>query len=202
MGTIQAAFAALERNIIRDRMRDAKEALRRQGKHPGGQSSLPFGVEYSREKGWNYTAEAEKVNHAFAMLLGGNCNYVEIARKLNIPRSSLRYILENPIYVGWRVYDEQRDPSPNGYVARQGGRQGYRRKIDRPTEAVIRVHVLEGIVSEDDFIRAQHIIELKRQKHWRGATRTADSSDTESAENGFIRIRPSMIFIFVRPALL
>jgi DNA invertase Pin-like site-specific DNA recombinase len=170
MGTIQAAFAGLERSVIRDRMRDAKEAMRRAGKHPGGQSSLPFGVGYSERKGWHYTSEAEKVKHAFALLLGGASSYVEIARKLNIPRSSLRYLLENPIYTGLRVYDEQRDPSASGYVAAPDGRQGYRRKIKRDPENVIRVPVLDGIVSQEDFLRAQQLIEIKRQKHWRGRT--------------------------------
>jgi site-specific DNA recombinase len=182
VGTIRAAFAGLERREILDRMHDAKEAIRRAGKHPGGQSSLPFGVEYSKEKGWHYTAEAEKVKHAFALFLSGACSYVEIARKLNIPRSSLRYILENPIYKGWRVYDEQRDPSVSGYVARPDGRQGYRRKIERDPDNVIRVHVLDGIVREEDFARVQHLIELKRQKHWRGRTGTPE----RYTYNGFL----------------
>ncbi|HEY2123514.1 MAG TPA: recombinase family protein [Chthoniobacterales bacterium] len=167
IGTIRAAFAGLERREILDRMCDAKEALRRGGKHPGGQSSLPYGVGYSRVQGWYFTAEAEKVKHAFALFLSGRSGYEEIARKLNIPRSSLRYILENPIYSGWRVYDEQRDASASGYVARPDGRQGYRKKIERAPEDVIRVHVLDGIVSQEDFARAQYLIQLKRRKHWR-----------------------------------
>ena len=71
IGTIRAAFAGLERREILDRMHDAKEALRRGGKHPGGQSTLPFGVGYSKEEGWHYTAEAEKVKRAFALFLSG-----------------------------------------------------------------------------------------------------------------------------------
>src|SRR6202008_605733 len=116
------------------------------------------------------------------LFLSGACSYVEIARKLNIPRSSLRYILENPIYKGWRVYDEQRDPSVSGYVARPDGRQGYRRKIERDPDNVIRVHVLDGIVREEDFARVQHLIELKRQKHWRGRTGTPE----RYTYNGFL----------------
>jgi len=168
IGTIRAAFAGLERREILDRMHDAKETIRRAGRHAGGESSLPFGVGYSKAKGWYLKAEAELVKHAFALFLSGNTSYVEIARKLNIPRTSLRYILENPIYSGWRVYDKQRDPSSIGYVARPEGRQGYRRKIERAAENVIRVHVLDGIISEEDFARVQHLIELKSQKHWRG----------------------------------
>jgi DNA invertase Pin-like site-specific DNA recombinase len=169
-GTIRAAFAGLERREILDRMRDAKESMRRAGKHPGGKSSLPFGVEYSGEKGWRYTAEAEKVKKAFALFLPGDRSYAEIARELNIPRSNLVYVLENPIYTGWRVYDERCDPSGGGYVARPDGRQGYRNKIHRSPDEIIRVRVLEGIVSDQDFARAQQLIDLKRKKHWRGRT--------------------------------
>ncbi|MGA8678398.1 MAG: recombinase family protein [Candidatus Acidiferrales bacterium] len=168
IGTIRAAFAGLERREILDRMHDAKEAIRRAGRHAGGESSLPFGVGYSKAKGWYLKAEAELVKHAFTLFLSGITSYVEIARKLNIPRTSLRYILANPIYSGWRVYDKQRDPSSMGYVARPEGRQGYRRKIERTPENVIRVHVLDGIVTEEDFARVQHLIQLKSQKHWRG----------------------------------
>ena len=42
MGTIRAAFAGLERSEILDRMQDAKEAIRRAGKHPGGQVDSAF----------------------------------------------------------------------------------------------------------------------------------------------------------------
>ena len=58
----------------------------------------------------------------------------------------------------------------SGYVERPNGRQGYRRKMDRPPDEVIRVQVLDGIVREEDFARVQHLIELKSQKHWRGRT--------------------------------
>jgi hypothetical protein len=76
-------------------------------------------------------------------------------------------MLMNPIYSGWRIYDEKRDPSALGYRARPDGRQGERRKIKRSPEEIIRVHVLDGLVSEADFERVQRIIELKRRKHWR-----------------------------------
>lgn len=80
----------------------------------------------------------------------------------------MRYILENPIYAGWRVYDEERDPSAEGCLKRKkGGRQSDRRKIKRPGNEIIPVHVLEGLVSQEDFGRVQQMIDLKRQKHWR-----------------------------------
>src|SRR5713101_2351554 len=167
LGTIRAAVAGLERREITERMQDAKEALRRAGKHPGGAPSLPYGVGYSKERGWYFTPGAEKVKQAFALFRSGQTSYNEIGQRLNIARTSVRFILENPIYTGWRVYDEKRDPSALGYVPGPDGRQGYRRKIKRAPDEVIRVRVLDGLVSEKDFARVQQLIELKRQKHWR-----------------------------------
>jgi DNA invertase Pin-like site-specific DNA recombinase len=169
-GTIRAAVAGLERREILERMQDAKESLRRAGRHVGGSSSLPYGVGYSKEKGWCYTAEATKVRAAFALFGSGGLGYEEIARKLNIPRSNVRYILENPIYTGVRVYDEKRDASNAGYVPKPDGRQGYRKKIKRSAEEVIRVPVLEGIVTETEFAQVQEMIELRRAKHWRSTS--------------------------------
>lgn len=167
LGTIRAAVAGMERREILDRMMDAKESMRRAGKHTGGENSLPFGVGYSNAQGWFYTADAEKVRKAFRLFLTGEPSYTRISERLNIPRTNLRFILGNPIYVGLRVYSEKRDPSPLAYVSRPGGRQGYRRKMKRSPDEIIRVRVLDGLISEEDFTRAQEMIELKRQKHWR-----------------------------------
>ena len=167
LGTIRAALAGLERREIIERMNDAKESMRRAGKHPGGESSLPYGVAYSPKTGWSYTADAEKVRTAFHLFLSGETSYTVLSQKLHIPRTNVRFILENPIYTGWRVYREKRDPSAIGYVSRPGGRQGYRRKIQRAPDEVIRARVLDPIVSEADFNHVQHIIRLKKEKHWR-----------------------------------
>ena len=167
LGTIRAALAGLERREIIERMNDAKESMRRAGKHPGGESSLPYGVAYSPKTGWSYKADAEKVRTAFHLFLSGETSYTVLSQKLHIPRTNVRFILENPIYTGWRVYREKRDPSATGYVSRPGGRQGYRRKIERAPDEVIRARVLDPIVSEADFNHVQHIIRLKKEKHWR-----------------------------------
>ena len=171
LGTIRAAMAGMERREIIERMMDAKEAMRRAGKHPSGAATLPYGVGYSRNRGWYYTFEAEKVKQAFALFLSG-AGYTEVSRRLNLPRTNVRFILENPIYTGWCVYDEKRDPSRMGYKPRPDGRQGERRKIKRAPEEVIRVKVLDGLVGEDDFARVQQMVELKRLKHWRARAET------------------------------
>lgn len=167
LGTIRAAVAGIERREILDRMMDAKESMRRAGKHTGGENSLPFGVGYSDGQRWFYTADAEKVREAFRLFLAGETSYTRISERLNIPRTNLRFIFRNPIYIGLRVYSEKRDPSPSAYVPRPDGRQGYRRKMKRSPNEIIRVRVLDGLVSEEDFTRVQEMIELKRRKHWR-----------------------------------
>ena len=172
MGTIRAAIAGLERREIVERMNDAKETMRRAGKHAASRVALPYGVGYSKERGWFYTAEVEKVKHAFIVFLSGQGGYSEIARRVNLPRANVQFILKNPIYTGWRVYDQKRDPSALGYIAKADGRQGNRRKIKRAADEVIRVRVLEALVSEDEFAQAQRMIELKRRRHWRGRTET------------------------------
>jgi DNA invertase Pin-like site-specific DNA recombinase len=183
LGTIRAAIAGLERREIIERMQDGKEAMRRAGRHACGYNALPYGVTYSKERGWAFSAEAEKVKQAFSLFLSGQTSYTEIGRGLNLPRTNVRFILENPIYTGWRIYDEKRDPSALGYRPQPDGRQGERRKVKRLPDEIIRVHVLEGFVSEEDFARVQKIIELKRQKHWRARSEAAH----RYTYNGFLK---------------
>lgn len=182
LGTIRAAIAGLERREILDRMQDAKESMRRAGKHPGGPTSLPYGVGYSKERGWYYTAEAQKVKDAFALFLSGQTSYSLIGQKLNIARTSLRFMLQNRIYTGWKIYDQKRDPSTSGYVPGPNGRQGYRRKIKRRDEEVVRVQVLEALVTEEEFARTQELINLKSLKHWR----TRCEAPNRYTFNGFL----------------
>ena len=171
LGTIRAAIAGHERREIIERMMDAKEIHRQEGKNPCGPVALPYGVGYSKERGWRYLPESEKVKKAFSMFLSGE-PYLEIARRFDFARSTVRYLLQNPIYKGLRVYDKKHDLSPSGYVPRPGGRQGYRRKIKRSPDEIIRVKVLDGIISEEDFSRVQEMVELKRQKRWRARAKT------------------------------
>jgi site-specific DNA recombinase len=161
MGAVRAAMAGMERKEILERMQEGKEAIRRAGKHPGGPSQLPFGVGYSREGGWFYTPEAEKIRQAYNLVLTTGKPYSQIAEELNLPRTSLRFILQNPIYAGRRVYTEKRDQSMAGYVARPGGRQGYRKKIKRNADEIISVQVMEGLISEDVFTQVQGVLSAR-----------------------------------------
>ena len=118
MGTLRAAIAGLERTEILERIWSAKEEKRRAGKMPQSEITLPFGVGYDREKErWYYTAEAEKVREAFRRFMAGETSYYSLGKSLGIHPYSLRVIMRNPIYTGWRVIDKRRDPSAMAHKA-------------------------------------------------------------------------------------
>ena len=173
MGLIRAGMARIERREILARMNDAKEAMRLAGRNTGGQSTLPFGVDYSDARGWFYTAEAEKVRAAFDLVCRTSLPYAQIARRLNIPRTNLRFILQNPIYTGIRQYDQRRDPTPAGYTPGNDGRQGHRRKIARAPEEVIRLKVVDGLVSPEVFQAVQQILKSRATREQAVRTRNA-----------------------------
>lgn len=165
MGTIRAAIAGMERTEILERIWSAKEEQRKTGGFAQSPACLPFGVDYNGR--WSYTGEAEKVREAFRLLLAGCSSYSEVGRAVGLDPYNLRVILRNPIYTGWRVIDKKRDTSPAGKYATKDGRQGDRRKIRRAPEDVIRVKVMEPLVSESDFNQVQHILNVKASHHWR-----------------------------------
>ena len=167
MGSIRAAVAGLERTEILERIWTAKEEKRRNGKHPQSQITLPFGVGYdTKTQKWFYRAEVEKVREAARLFLLGEASYKDVGRKVGIDAFNLRVILRNPIYTGWRVYTQRRDTS-GGIRTRSDGRQADRPKIARAPEDIIRVKVLDPVISENDFSRLQQIMDLKKENHWR-----------------------------------
>jgi DNA invertase Pin-like site-specific DNA recombinase len=173
MGLIRAGMARIERREILARMNDAKEAMRLAGRNTGGRSTLPFGVDYSDARGWSYTAEAEKVRAAFAMVQTTSLPYAQIARRINMPRTNLRFILQNKIYIGIRQYDQRRDPSAAGYTPGNDGRQGHRRKIPRAPEEVIRRKVMDGLVSQEVFQAVQQILNSRAARERAVRTKNA-----------------------------
>jgi DNA invertase Pin-like site-specific DNA recombinase len=169
LGAIRAAVAGLERSEILERMWLAKEEKRRRGENPQSVITLPTGVTFDRTSGrWSYTPEAEKIRQAFQMFLSGNTSYADIGAKLGIDPPSLKVMLKNPIYCGWRVIAQKRDPSPRAHRVKPDGRQADRPKINRNPDEVIRLKVIEQpLVSEEDFRRVQEIMATKRLRHWR-----------------------------------
>ncbi len=168
LGSIRAAIAGLERSEILERVWSAKEEKRRAGKHPQSQIALPFGIGYDRKNSrWFYEPEVEKVREAVRLFLSGETSYKEVGRKVGIDAFNLRVILRNPVYTGWKVYSQRRDPSSAAIRTRNDGRQADRPKIPRNPEDIIRVKVLEPIISENEFADLQRILDLKKQNHWR-----------------------------------
>jgi DNA invertase Pin-like site-specific DNA recombinase len=157
-GILRAAMAGFERAEIAERMNSGKEAIRRAGGHAGGNNLLPYGVAWDEKLGWSFTPESEKVKEAFRQVLSTSRPYAQIAAELGIPRTNLRCILQNPIWIGLRVYDKKRDITAAGYVAGENGRHGYRRKVARDESEVVRVKVLPELVSESNFQRMQEIL--------------------------------------------
>ncbi len=169
MGTIRAAIAGLERSEILERVWSAKEEKRRRGECPAAPMCLPFGVGYTKERGWFYKPEAEKMRECFRLFLGGTTSYKTLAKRMGFKsRTALKALMQNPIWTGWRVYDWKRDTSSAARRMKADGRQGGRRKVRRSAEGVIRVQVIkEPLISDADFKRVQMLIESKTERHLR-----------------------------------
>lgn len=167
LGTVHAALGGIERRQMKKKIWAAKEEKRRRGELAQSWVCLPLGVAYD-SNGFHYTPDSERIKEAFRLFLAGNETYASIGKVVGIRPLSLRLMLRNPIYTGWRVVDQKRDMSPSGQYKRRNGRQGDRRKIKRAPEETIRVRVIdEPLVSESDFNRVQQMMDLKRLKHSR-----------------------------------
>lgn len=163
--TIRTAVAGLERHEIAKRMQDAKEQMRREGRHPGGATTLPRGIAYSTDEGWHYKDEIDQVRQVFDLFRSGIHNYHQISRIVGLPRTSASFILRNPAYAGRLIYKQKRDMSAAGYVPRSDGRRGYRKKIDRSPDEIIEIALpLDPIVTWEEFEKIQSIINDKRSR--------------------------------------
>lgn len=174
-GTLMGVLAGHDRLILLRRMLQSKEARRAQGKNPQADITLPLGIGYDRKaEKYFLTPEIVRVQEAFRLADEGELNLSEIGRRCSIHERNVRYILENPIYRGERVYDEWRDQTRKGTKA--GGKQGDRPKIKRPAEKVIRVQIFspdEAPVDPARWLRVEawlrDIAENHRQfmaDHW------------------------------------
>lgn len=150
LATVNNMVASLERRRIKERMQRGKEEHRRRGGHPNGAHQVPLGIAFSKEAGWSYTADAERVKEIFHRVLSGERNFHRLANEMNVSRSLLRLILRREEYTGWRVY-----------AHRIGGKypNGRNRLVPRRPEDVLRVRLpLEPLISEEDFATVQEII--------------------------------------------
>jgi site-specific DNA recombinase len=157
--SIRGAIAGFELGLIKERLHGAKEAKRRAGKCPCGPQTLPLGIGYDRKaEKWQYTPEIGMVVELFRLFDRERVhNYCELGRRTGIHHASVRCILRNPIYTGWRVIDKKRGAKR---VSRTG--KNYRNKVARAPEEVIRTKALDGVVTEECFARVQ--AEMSRTK--------------------------------------
>jgi DNA invertase Pin-like site-specific DNA recombinase len=157
---IRSAISGFELSLIKERMIGAKEARRRAGKCPSNRLTLPLGVGYDRATdAWHYTPEIAKVKLLFQMFdEQGIRNYSELGRHVGLGNAGVKVVLRNPIYTGWRVIDKKRGGTKR--TSKSG--KMYRVKVARAEEDVIRVKVLEPIISEECFERVQREMEQTR----------------------------------------
>jgi DNA invertase Pin-like site-specific DNA recombinase len=183
IGTIRAAMAGMERTEILERIWSAKEEKRRRGELAQSQIVLPWGVGHDTARGFYYKPEAERVREAFRQFLAGNHSYGRLSKLVGVTPRGVHLIMRNPIWKGWRVIDKKRDTSASGRYSSINGRQTDRRKIARSPEEVIRVQVIaEPLISEEDFLTVQRIMDLKQARHWR----TQPDVEHRFTYNGFL----------------
>lgn len=149
--SIRSAFAGFELNLMKERQMGACEAKRKAGKCPTNELTLPMGIGYDRKtESWNYTADIGVVTELFTLFDGGLRNYTELGRRFGLGNASVKVLLRNPIYTGWRVIDKRRGPKK---VSKSG--KIYREKVARPVSEQIRIKILDGVVSQELFDRVQ-----------------------------------------------
>lgn len=151
--SIRGAIAGYELSLMKERQQGAKESKRKAGRHPSNALTLPLGVGYDRKaEAFHYTEKIGMVKELFRLFDEERVhNYSELGRRVGLGGASVRVLLKNPIYTGWRVIDKRRG-------AKRTSRSGvvYREKVARPESEVIKVNVLgSGIVSEECFDRVQ-----------------------------------------------
>jgi DNA invertase Pin-like site-specific DNA recombinase len=141
-GGLFALLAAHERRTMLRKLNAAKEVLRKSGKNPGGDHSLPRGLRYDRKKQEFYYDPIEilKVQEAFRLLDPqgeGLTNITEVARRLGWKRGGLMTSLHNEAWLGFRTYDEKVDPARKRVGA--DGRQVNQLRTRREPHEIVRV---------------------------------------------------------------
>lgn len=211
-GQVLATFTALaagnELHSIRHRSQGGKESKRRAGIFPSSSISLAIGISYERTKGqkagrWRYDDKITVVREVFRLVVEeGLRNWAEVARRAGATNNvTVRNMLTNPIYKGWWIVDEKRQPGPTPINA--AGRRKDRKKIKRAPKDVIRHQVFrskgevpaqgdareEAVVDDATWDLAQTIVETKardfhKPREPRGNTRFVYTGRIWCAECG------------------
>lgn len=162
--SLQSVIAGNERTQIMKRLSGAKEAMRRVGKHPGGEIALPRGVSYDKAGSkYFYNDEAPLVRELFRLF--HDCrihNYAELARRTGLGRTNIPNLLTNPLFIGLRVYDEKRGKEK---YASENGRRAAKKRVKRGPDEIIEVRVMDKpLVPEEVFWAVRDTILNKRRR--------------------------------------
>jgi hypothetical protein len=135
-------------------------------------------VGYDKKQGWFYTEEAQLAKHAYEMVLAGD-SLNEVAKYLGMSATGARYLIHNPIYKGWRVYERECGEAKAGTNGRQAKSRPLKKRSD---DRVIRVQVMdEPLVSAEVWDRACQILDTKSESCRRSRTKQGIAS-----YNGFL----------------
>ena len=163
-GAIQAIFGGNELRQIIKRIHQAKEAKRKAGKFPTNELTLPAGVQYDREKERFYYdgIESVKIKQMFNLFDKEQIhNYAELGRRFGYSIAGIKVILQNTIYIGIRTITQKR--GEERYL-RKDGRQAERKKVNRSSNQIIKVKVIDDpLIPVDQFKRVQKIILQKKK---------------------------------------
>lgn len=158
---VLALIAGLERKQMLCRVRSAKEAQRRRGRHPNSKLCLPRGVDFDFKTGnWSWVEPwASHIRRAFELLLDG-ASVRSIAAEIGYTPRGLGIALRNPIWTGRRLYSHRRGEK---YPSRNG-RQVDRKKVLRPEPLEVILNI-EPLIDAATWERAQQIL-LTTNRTW------------------------------------
>lgn len=162
MVTLLASLAEMERENIKQRVKDSMYNLAKQGRWSGG--TTPFGYEIDRTSSGSFLKlkDADKIEYIFKSFLNGK-SHNDIARELNKSAKGIKLILRNPLYMksselgndflktlGYKIINHD-ERLGNGYITY--GKRGESEKI-----AAISIH--EAIISASDWIACYEKLKL------------------------------------------
>lgn len=165
MSGLSSIIAGNELAQIKRRMQGAKEEKRRQGKCPQSHICLPLGVGYDRkDERYYYTEDAARVRELFDLFHGqGVANLCEIGRRVGMGNVTVRNLLRNELFIGYRTYNQKRSQEAR---LKPDGRRADRRKVARAEHERIRVKVIdEPLIQESVFWAVQEALTDKRAMH-------------------------------------
>jgi len=164
---VQGMMAGLDRRRILRNTQVAKEEKRKLGRCANAKITLPNGVNFDFVTGkWSFVEPyASRVREAFGLFLTGNYSIRHIAKILGYKSARTLYNhLRNPIWCGIREYRYRRGSEK---YPSQNGRQSDRKRVLRDEPLIVKLG-MEPLISEEDFQKAQELLETRRGE-WKSA---------------------------------